>query len=87
TVPMALLMAFSRVFVGVHYPHDVTVGLLLGGLVAFLVMRAAVRPVGALVDTARSSRSSAVVWCAGRGPRAHAPARAEDPPHARHGAY
>lgn len=87
TVPMALLMAFSRVFVGVHYPHDVTVGLLLGGLVAFLVMRTAVRPVGALVETARSSRSSAVVWCAGRGPRAHAPARAEDTPRARHGAY
>ena len=27
TVPMALAMAFSRVFVGVHYPHDVAVGL------------------------------------------------------------
>ncbi|WP_406420506.1 phosphatase PAP2 family protein [Streptomyces sp. NBC_00842] len=25
-VPMALLMALSRVFVGVHYPHDVAVG-------------------------------------------------------------
>ncbi|MFI9112044.1 phosphatase PAP2 family protein [Streptomyces venezuelae] len=87
TVPMALLMAFSRVFVGVHYPHDVTVGLLLGGLVAFLVMKAAVRPVGALVETARSSRSAAVVWCAGRGPRAHAPAYAQEPQRARHGAY
>ncbi|MEU2244694.1 phosphatase PAP2 family protein [Streptomyces sp. NPDC018338] len=74
TVPMALLMAFSRVFVGVHYPHDVTVGLLLGALVAFVVMRAAERPVRSLVETARSSRNSAVVWCAGRGPRAHAAA-------------
>ncbi|MFF5783370.1 phosphatase PAP2 family protein [Streptomyces sp. NPDC012693] len=87
TVPMALLMAFSRVFVGVHYPHDVTVGLLLGGLVAFLVMRAAVRPVGTLVETARSSRSSAVVWCAGRGPRAHALRHAEEPQRAGHGVF
>ncbi|AJF65795.1 phosphatase PAP2 family protein [Streptomyces vietnamensis] len=91
TVPMALLMAFSRVFVGVHYPHDVTVGLLLGSLVAFLVMRVAERPVRSLVETARSSRSSAVVWCAGRGPSAHAsahaPVHSERRSRARHGAY
>ncbi|MFF3316453.1 phosphatase PAP2 family protein [Streptomyces sp. NPDC003035] len=83
TVPMALLMAFSRVFVGVHYPHDVTVGLLLGGALAFLAVKAATRPVGALVETARSSRNGAVVWCAGRGPRQHASARPEG---VRHGA-
>ncbi|MEU6165213.1 phosphatase PAP2 family protein [Streptomyces tanashiensis] len=91
TVPMALLMAFSRVFVGVHYPHDVTVGLLVGALVAFLVMRLAERPVRSLVETARSSRSSAVVWCAGRGrsahASAHAPAHSERRSRARHGAY
>ncbi|GGR11945.1 phosphatase PAP2 family protein [Streptomyces roseolus] len=89
TVPMAVLMAFSRVFVGVHYPHDVTAGLLLGGLVAFLFMRAARRPMAALVETARSSRSTAVVWCAGRGPAtpAHASARPERRSRARHGAY
>ncbi|MEU8521049.1 phosphatase PAP2 family protein [Streptomyces sp. NBC_01216] len=83
TVPMALLMAFSRVFVGVHYPHDVTVGLLLGGAVAYLVVRAATRPVRALVDTARSSDNGAAQWCAGRGPRQHASARPEG---VRHGA-
>ncbi|MFE5487662.1 phosphatase PAP2 family protein [Streptomyces sp. NPDC056527] len=83
TVPMALLMAFSRVFVGVHYPHDVTVGVLLGSAVAFLAVKAATRPVGALVETARSSRTGAVVWCAGRGPRPRASMRPEG---VRHGA-
>ncbi|GAA3943586.1 hypothetical protein GCM10022244_59190 [Streptomyces gulbargensis] len=93
TVPMALLMAFSRVFVGVHYPHDVTAGLLLGALVAVLFMKAARRPTRSLVDTARSSRSSAVVWCAGRGPvapahaAAHASAYSARRPRARHGAH
>ncbi|MFD7326720.1 phosphatase PAP2 family protein [Streptomyces sp. NPDC059875] len=84
TLPMALLMAFSRVFVGVHYPHDVTVGLLLGGAVAFLTVKAATRPVRALVETARSSRNGAVVWCAGRGPRPRASTRPEG---VRHGAH
>ncbi|MFB7374538.1 phosphatase PAP2 family protein [Streptomyces sp. NPDC056222] len=83
TVPMALLMAFSRVFVGVHYPHDVTVGLLLGGAVAFLAVKAATRPVRALVETGRSSLTGAVVWCAGRGPRPRASTRPEG---VRHGA-
>ncbi|MER7517359.1 phosphatase PAP2 family protein [Streptomyces sp. NPDC126499] len=84
TAPMALLMAFSRVFVGVHYPHDVTAGLLLGAAVVFVVMKAAGRPVRSLVETARSSRSGVVVWCVGRGPRVRASARPEG---VRHGAY
>ncbi len=43
-VPLALLMAFSRVFVGVHYPHDVALGLLLGGSVAALLVLALTGP-------------------------------------------
>ncbi|MER7077744.1 undecaprenyl-diphosphatase [Saccharopolyspora kobensis] len=38
-VALAVLMAFSRVFVGVHYPHDVLVGLALGAVVVWLVVR------------------------------------------------
>lgn len=34
-LPPALLMAASRVWIGVHYPHDVLVGLLTGALVAW----------------------------------------------------
>ncbi|MEU6089475.1 phosphatase PAP2 family protein [Streptomyces sp. NPDC047085] len=34
----AVAMAASRVWVGVHYPHDVLFGAAVGGLVAFLVM-------------------------------------------------
>ncbi|WP_410577952.1 phosphatase PAP2 family protein [Amycolatopsis sp. lyj-108] len=38
-LPGALLMGFSRVFVGAHYPHDVLAGLLLGSVTAWLVFR------------------------------------------------
>ncbi|MFF7969955.1 phosphatase PAP2 family protein [Streptomyces sp. NPDC007905] len=34
----AVAMAASRVWVGVHYPHDVLAGALVGALVAFFVM-------------------------------------------------
>ncbi|UYQ63626.1 phosphatase PAP2 family protein [Streptomyces peucetius] len=67
TVPMALLMAFSRVFVGVHYPHDVLTGLVIGAVVATAVMLVLVRPAGSLLDTMRTSRTPLVAWFAGPG--------------------
>ncbi|GAA2262098.1 phosphatase PAP2 family protein [Streptomyces amakusaensis] len=67
TVPMALLMAFSRVFVGVHYPHDVIVGLVLGGLVAAIVMVALRTPATSLFGSVRTSRNGLVAWFAGPG--------------------
>ncbi|MEU3452584.1 phosphatase PAP2 family protein [Micromonospora sp. NPDC006766] len=44
-VPLALLAGVSRTFVGVHYPHDVAAGLLLGALVGALLTPLAARPI------------------------------------------
>ncbi|WNM41705.1 phosphatase PAP2 family protein [Micromonospora halotolerans] len=44
-VPLAVLAAFSRTFVGVHYPHDVAAGLLLGVLVGTVLTPVLARPV------------------------------------------
>ncbi|MFH8382007.1 phosphatase PAP2 family protein [Kitasatospora sp. NPDC018058] len=49
----AALMAASRVWVGVHYPHDVAVGALVGILVALVLAPLAGR-CGPLVDRMRS---------------------------------
>ncbi|MBG6068538.1 phosphatase PAP2 family protein [Micromonospora ureilytica] len=43
-LPVAALGAFSRVFVGVHYPHDVIAGVLFGALVAVAVTPLLARP-------------------------------------------
>ncbi|MER5770182.1 phosphatase PAP2 family protein [Streptomyces sp. NPDC001985] len=69
-VPMALLMAFSRVFVGVHYPHDVIVGMVLGAVVAAVLMVLLARPASSLLAAVRTSRYAPVVWFAGPGPGA-----------------
>ncbi|MEV6165241.1 phosphatase PAP2 family protein [Streptomyces sp. NPDC052052] len=67
TVPMALLMAFSRVFVGVHYPHDVAAGLLLGATAAAGAVAVLRRPTRSLVRTVRSSGAPLAVWASGPG--------------------
>ncbi|MER7128106.1 phosphatase PAP2 family protein [Streptosporangium saharense] len=48
-VVLALLSGMSRVFVGVHYPHDVAVGLLLGGVLVPVVVLALSGPTTTLV--------------------------------------
>ena len=48
-VVLALVMAFARVYVGVHYPADVLAGLAVGAVVAVLVELLLGRPVVALV--------------------------------------
>lgn len=60
-VPMALLVAFSRVFLGVHYPHDVAAGLVLGAVVALLTARLFVRSATRLVERWRGGRWSVLV--------------------------
>ncbi|GAA2431000.1 phosphatase PAP2 family protein [Streptomyces macrosporus] len=53
-LPLALSTAFSRVFVGVHYPHDVAAGAVLGTVVVLLVTWAAVGPAAVLADRVRA---------------------------------
>jgi membrane-associated phospholipid phosphatase len=45
----ALLMAFARVYIGAHYPHDVVAGLALGAFVVLLGWALLARPLTALV--------------------------------------
>ena len=53
-LPFGMLGAFSRVFVGVHYPHDVVVGFLLGAGVTALLVLALAGLVTRLVETLRA---------------------------------
>lgn len=64
-VPLAALMAFSRVFVGVHYPHDVAVGFLVGVVVAPLVALALVAVSRRWVEASRGVAAGAALLGAG----------------------
>jgi undecaprenyl-diphosphatase len=64
-LPLAALMAFSRVFVGVHYPHDVAAGFVLGVVVAPLVALVLVRVLRPLVESVRGVAAGAVLLGAG----------------------
>lgn len=55
-LPLAALMAFSRVFVGVHYPHDVAMGFLLGVTVAPLLALVLAVPLTPVVARLRDHR-------------------------------
>ncbi|WP_031515833.1 phosphatase PAP2 family protein [Streptomyces sp. NRRL F-5123] len=58
--PVALLMAASRVWIGVHYPHDVLAALVLGALVAWPLALAS-RRTAPLVARLRATRWRALV--------------------------
>ncbi|MFD9540385.1 phosphatase PAP2 family protein [Streptomyces sp. NPDC060022] len=55
-LPLAILVALSRVYVGVHYLHDVAAGLLLGALVAPLLLGALAAPGNWAVGRLRGRR-------------------------------
>ncbi|MFF8959274.1 phosphatase PAP2 family protein [Streptomyces sp. NPDC014894] len=69
TVPMGLSIGYSRVFLGVHYPHDVIVGLLVGGVAAAAFMLLLAGPAAKLFITMRTSGNGLVLWFAGPGRR------------------
>ncbi|MFD3498909.1 phosphatase PAP2 family protein [Streptomyces sp. NPDC058676] len=74
TAPLALLMASSRVFVGVHYPHDVAAGLALGAAVAFAVVGLCRGPAARSAAAMRAPTAPAAArWSTGPGsPLTHA---------------
>ncbi|MEV1315742.1 phosphatase PAP2 family protein [Micromonospora arborensis] len=65
-LPLAALAAFSRVFVGVHYPHDVIAGVLFGALVAVVATPLLARPAAELLRRRTSSAGGPVPKLASR---------------------
>ncbi len=61
SLAFALLMAFARVYVGVHYPQDVLVGLIEGIVIAAVLRFVLISPVAWFVRWMRSSKFSWVL--------------------------
>ncbi|UQX01665.1 phosphatase PAP2 family protein [Streptomyces sp. RerS4] len=68
TLPVAVLMAYSRVFVGAHYPHDVAMGLLLGACLGTLAVLLLAAPMTRLTTAVRGSGNPPAAWFTGPGP-------------------
>ncbi|MEU6560885.1 phosphatase PAP2 family protein [Nocardia nova] len=66
TAVFAIVLAFSRVYVGGHYPHDVVASALLAIPVATAVSLLLARPVTALVARMRSSALAPLVTDSGQ---------------------
>lgn len=67
-VPVGLALAFSRVYVGVHYPHDVLAGVALGAGVSLLLVWVLVRPLTRAVDRLRTIPVVGVLVASATGP-------------------
>ncbi|MEV4539860.1 phosphatase PAP2 family protein [Asanoa sp. NPDC049518] len=52
-LPIGLLVAFSRVFVGVHYPHDVAAGFVIGVVVTAVLVTFLTRPATRVIGSMR----------------------------------
>jgi len=57
----ALLMAFARVYAGVHYPQDVVAGLIGGAIIAAVLRFVLLIPATAIVRWVRASRFRGVL--------------------------
>ncbi|MFG1810012.1 phosphatase PAP2 family protein [Streptomyces sp. NPDC049040] len=68
-LPLALLMGLSRVWIGVHYPHDVLAALVLGGLVAWPLALASRRAAPVVVRLRETRWKALVSSGAGGGPQ------------------
>lgn len=68
-VPIAALVAFSRVFIGVHYPHDVIAGALLGAFVTWVVILLFRYPGTKLVALLRERTAVSRLLTAGPAPK------------------
>ncbi|NKY84840.1 phosphatase PAP2 family protein [Nocardia veterana] len=68
TAIFAVVLAFSRVYVGGHYPHDVVASAILAIPVAAAVCLLLARPVTALVERLRGSALAPLVADTGKAP-------------------